>query len=272
MAKTKTTSKGKPQGGKKSGTASKPKGAKTATKGLTAADGELLAALGADYAVQPDFPVANIAHEARELGVSLSKLGAKLAKSSDLPKDAGKDLAARLGRLERAEAAWNAVRQIRTPKEITALRKRAEKAKRDAFEALRYFAKANGDVQARLDAISIGSGDADLIDDLKKLTELVNEESALLGKAQLPKDAAGVLNGLATELGDAIADRDVSPDAAEAIGARNRAFWHLRELMDEARDAGRYVFREDPANLALFRASVTRARERSRKGKRKTEG
>lgn len=272
MAKTKTTSKGKPQGGKKSGNSSKPKPAKAGPAGLTAADGELLDTLGADYAAQPDFPVANIAHEARELGVSLKKLGAKLAKSSDLPKDAGKDLAARLGRLERAEAGWNAVRQIRTPKDIIALRKRAEKAKTDAFEALRYFAKTNGDVQARLDAISIGSGDADLIDDLKKLAELVSEQAAVLGKADLPKNAADALTALAAELGDAIADRDVSPDAAAAIGARNRAFWHLRELMDEARDAGRYVFRADPANLALFRASVTRARERSRKGKRKTEG
>lgn len=235
---------------------------------LTAADKAALAALDETYAVLPDLPVANITHEARELAVIFKKLGAQLVKKSDVGKDAGKELALRLSRLERAEAGWSAARQIRTPKELLALRKRAEKVKRDAFEALRYFAKRLPEVQTRLKAIAAGTGDADLIDDLKRLAELVAEHGSLLTKAELPANPATALDDLAKELSQAVADRDVSPEAIDAIGLRNQAYWHLREHMDDVRDAGNYVFRADPANRALFRSSLTRARERSGKGKK----
>lgn len=234
---------------------------------LSAKDKKVLLALGPDYAEKPDLAVANITHEARELEATLAKLGSRLLATTDLDKNTSADLAARRGRLEAAEARWLTTRAINTPRAVTELRQGGEALKRDAFEALRYFARSDGDVQTQLDRIAEGSGDADLIDDLGKLADLAAANAAPLKKADLPKKPADKLRAAAKALGDAVADRAVDPEAVEAIELRNAAYWHLRELMDAARAAGRYAFRAEPKLLRLFRASVTRAISR-RRGKK----
>ncbi|HEX4449194.1 MAG TPA: hypothetical protein VH044_20790 [Polyangiaceae bacterium] len=231
---------------------------------LSAKDEALLDGLDAAYADKPDLPVANILQEARELGATMDKLGSDLVKGSDLAKGAAKDLDARRARLDVAEAVWSATRSRGTPTVITAAREDGESQKRDAFEALRYYLRDEGEVQLRLDEIAQGSGDADLVDDLKKLADLLEESGPALANADLPKKAPDALRAAAEALSGLAADRAVDPVSTKAQDLRNRAYWHLRHLMDEIRAAGRYVYRRDKKLVTAFRASLTRARARRR--------
>ncbi len=109
----------------------------------------------------------------------------------------------------------------------------------------------------------LGTGLADLIDDLKKLAALLDENQKALARADLPKHPADRARGLAESLSRGSADRGVDPVGAAAMSLRNRAFWWLREAMDAVRSAGRYVYRKQPKLLVAFRASSTLARARA---------
>jgi hypothetical protein len=138
--------------------------------------------------------------------------------------------------------------------------------KKDMIAALRYFLHTDEAVQARVDDIIPGSGIADLLDDLQKLAVLLRENADALKRADLPADAAAQAERFATLLGsdDLVRSVATSEQGRHLIGLRNLAFWRLREAMDEIRAAGRYVYRNDPKRLPLFRASGTRARQPQR--------
>jgi hypothetical protein len=232
---------------------------------LTAAQREMLLALEDSYEDAIDHPVVETLQEARELEAAERKLGKELYKKSSLTKVAGRSLHERRELLGTAEAEWTDVRARTLTSNVRDAREEAEKLKRDAIAALRHFRRKDEGVQRRLDAIVPGTGVADLVDDLGKLAELMDEHAVALQKAELPRNAAKRARVLADVLGEGSADRAVDPDGAQAMALRNRAFWWLREAMDEIRSAGRYVYRNDPKLLALFRASGTRARARRRK-------
>lgn len=249
---------------KKTGTKARTAASRSATAGkstrtLTSADRAVLA--GAEAPTdKPMHSVMQVLHEARELLSIMTKLGPALQSRSLLKPGVAAELGARKRRLEASEAEWLAHRALRTPKAIDKLRKAAAEVRSDAFAALRYYAADDDEVQARLDLIGEGGGDADLVDDLGKLADLVDVHAATLKKAELPRKPAEALRKLAAELGDAVADRAVDPEGAELLRLRNRAFWMLLDTMDDVRAAGRYVFRRDPKVVSLFRASGTRRR------------
>jgi hypothetical protein len=236
--------------------AEKTKSAKTQSSSETKA----LRALPASMAVNPDFPVADVMQEARELEKTLKKVGAVLLSRSDLPKTTAHDLSARLALLDRAEDAWQDARKIAAPKDVRRLREEGETLRKDALAALRYFARDDSDTQIAVESVAHGTGDVDLVDDLRKLSALVRAHASILKKAELPKKADKTLADAAKALADAAAERATDADAAELIDLRNRAYWHLRDLMDTIRAAGRYVFRNDARKLTLFRATSSRAR------------
>ena len=230
------------------------------TQRLTPAQIKALAQLDESFARPPDASVAVVAQEARELVATIKKYGKQLHAKTDLDAKQSGALGARLAVLEGADVGWAAVRDAATPADTKKGRSEAEKLKRDMVAALRYFARDEAGVQGRVDAIQEGKGIADLIDDLQKLADLVEENAALLRKAELPKRAPQVARTLARAIGERAAERPVERvavrDGADPLATRNRAYWHLREGMDAVREAGRYLFREEPKKLALFRAST----------------
>lgn len=244
-----------PRGGKKKST-------------LTAAQRQELLDLDPAYEAPIDHPVADTLQEAREIAVALSKLGKEIYKKSRLSKEVGASISARRDLLAAAESAWTEVRTLPLSSDLRAQRKDAEALKRDAIAALRYFLAADEDVERRVDGIVLGAGVADLVSDLNQLAELLEKHHAKLTRADLPKRAPERARELAEALGSGSAERTVDPEGNAAMALRNRAFWWLREAMDEIRAAGRYVYRDERKVLALFRASGARARARQRTVKR----
>jgi hypothetical protein len=192
---------------------------KKSAKTNSGTDTKTLRALPAGMAVTPDFPVSDVMQEARELEKTLKKVGDALFARSDLPKTTARDLSARLAVLDRAEDAWQDVRKVAAPKDVRRLREEGETLRRDALAALRYFARADADTQIAVESVAHGTGDVDLIDDLRKLSALVRAHASILKKAELPKKADKSLADAAQALADASADRATDATAIELIGA-----------------------------------------------------
>jgi len=247
--------------------ATKPKPAKAkASKGkhtITAAQRAALLALDPAFDAPIDRNIAETQQEARELQAVLTKVGKEIYAKSNLDKAMAQSLEARRALLETTEAAWAEHRDAALSKSLRGVRADAEELKRDTIAALRHFREEDSTVQSRVDDIVLGSGLPDLIDDLKKLADLVDESGTTLARADLPKHPADKARGYAESLSRGSADKAIAPEGAELMSLRNRAFWSLREAMDAVRSAGRYVYRKQPKILVAFRASSSRARSRA---------
>lgn len=220
-----------------------------------------LKALGADYAEPLDRRVAEVLYETRELEAVLEKLGKELMGKSLLTAEMIEALPVRRKVLETAEDLWSREKSAAMSGDQKELRKEAERLKRDIMAALRYFLRnaSNGaEIEKRLDAIAEGTGLADLVSDLRQLSGLVEEHEAALSKADLPKKAASRALSLSDALSGSVKAYSDNDEAQKAIDLRNRAFWWLRDVVDEVRAAGRYVYRDHPKKLALFRPAQKR--------------
>lgn len=241
-------------------------------KGLKATEIAGLNALDPVFAEKPDFPVSDISGEARELSKIVTKNRSALLKNSDITAKTANDLDARRSLLDRAELAWSAARRRTASTKLIEARATAESIEQPMLDALRHFLRKNADVQARVRAIEPGTDDEDTVDDLRKLADLFEQYGAQLGKAAVPKNVVKAARKAAEVLEAAADDTTVDDAPAVARALRDRAYWHLRELMDFAREEGRYVFRNDPVKLVHFRASSTRANDgRPKKAKKTTE-
>jgi hypothetical protein len=224
-----------------------------------------LSELPETYAAPPDYSVVTITHEARALEAILLKYGKDLLSGTKLDRKTPAELRARRKALEEAERSWREAREAQASRAVSRLRKEAEGLVRDVAAAVGYFLEHDERAQRRVDAIREGASDTDRVDDLKRCADLLERHAEALKKADLPKRAPELCRRLAEELAHASAERAAErEDASQSQELRNRAYWHMRELMDEIRAAGRYVFRHEPKRLALFRASSTNARRPSR--------
>jgi hypothetical protein len=197
--------------------------------------------------------VRDAEQEAKELTVTFDKLGKKLVTHGGVDKNAGKDLATRHRLLSTAERLWNSERDFAAKPDIKTARKQGAESKKLAVAALRHFKRDDRDIQVRLDKIAEGSGDLDLADDLNKLADLVDENLPALKTPEIKSSTAAGMRTLASRITDAITERNTDVDASDAIKLRNRAYWHLNELVTTIQSAGRFVYRDDPAALKHFR-------------------
>ena len=233
---------------------SKSKGkSKAAGTVLSTADTARLISLPSEYDARPTQPVRDAEQEAKELLATFEKLGKKLITHGGLDKNAAKELATGLRLLSTAERLWVSERDFAVKADIKTARKLGAEAKKLAMAALRHFKRDDRDIQVRLDKIAEGSGDLDLADDLSKLADLIDANLAALKTPELKSSTAGAMRTLAGQITDAITERNTDIDASDAMKLRNRAYWHLNELVTTIQSAGRFVYRNEPAALKHFR-------------------
>jgi hypothetical protein len=263
--KTKATTKLAPARGKAAPTKSirKPAPAAPETGGSSTAEQPLkaeLQALDGSYADPPaTIPVIAILQEGRELQGVMRRLRPRVLAGSRLDPALADSLPARIEALDAADARWTDLRTYQLPSSRTKLRVQAEGLRGDSIAALRHFLPQNQEVQARVNQIAEGTGIADLIDDLKKLAVLVGEQSPALVRAGLPPKASDKLSAFAQQLDEATTEAASAStgtdEGREALGLRNRAYWYLREAIDEIRECGRHALRKEPALAKHFRSS-----------------
>jgi hypothetical protein len=212
-----------------------------------------LLALPEEYTEPIDRPVEVLLAEARDLERVVKKFAGRLHARSLLDPAVTGSLARRRKHLEDAEDAWAAHRGFLFAVAHDEPRAEAEQLKSDAIAALRYFVADDAETQRRLDSIAPGVGLADLIQDLRRLSNLLEMHADRLARADLPRDAAVHARTLADRLQASGTEIVGDPTGMELMALRNRAFWWLRDALDEVRAAARYVFRNEPEPLLHFR-------------------
>ena len=220
---------------------------------LTAATIAFLMGLPESYAARPDQPVRDGEQESKALSLTLTKLGQKLVTHGGLSKGAEKDLIKRRAWLEESERAWISERDFAVKKDIVALRKEGAALKQLTIPALRHFLRADREIQVRLDRIAEGSGDLDLADDLIKAADLTEANLKALKTPDITKATPARMRKVSALISESISERNTDIAATRTMQVRNRAYWHLYDLVTEIQSAGRFVYRGDPAALKLFR-------------------
>lgn len=256
MAKAASAKKGKSKSGGKH-----PAESASAESEARPAWADELTALDAEYDELPNVPVGTILLEAKELEARFRKYAKDLTSGTRLSTGDGAELGRRRSLLSKAEEAWITAREIAVPSAVHKLRAKAEKRKRELLQGLRYWLEEDLNVASKLDAIREGSGDADLLQDLRSLAALVEEFAEALTRAKLGKDPVAEARALADELEAVVTGRNIGTPL-EALALRNRAYWLLRDQMNAIRAAGRYRFVDDPRIANLFLSTQTNQRRR----------
>lgn len=177
------------------------------------------------------------------------------------------DLPTRIGALREAESIWFKERFGREEAQQQWEQDApAAYALRDQLlRAMRYAYRRDEKLLKRVADIADGSGHADMIQDLNDI--------ATLGRANAePLVAVGVAVeqlDQAAATSDAMADLLAQVNGERADGNRARiirdlAYTHLKEAVDEIRDAGQYVFWDNEARLEGYYGNYHRELQRKR--------
>lgn len=203
----------------------------------------------------PEIPVESAIQESENLYFwSLDDKAELMA--AGLPETTIDTLTVRNGACRTAEALWK--REQHTPQDAQREwneRSPAAYALHDKLlHSFRYAFRNDEHLLSRVSAISEGSGDADLIQDLSNLAALGEKNSRLL--AQINFDAA-LLPAAATEadelailLAQANGEKEIN---SQVKITRDRAYTYMKQAADEIKNCGRYVFWKNEARLKGYR-------------------
>jgi hypothetical protein len=178
-----------------------------------------------------------------------------------------KNLPVRAGACREAESIWN--KDFRSQKEAQKEWKlrspEAYEFRNDLLATLRYAYRKDQALLSRVSAIAQGDGHDDMIQDLNDIAVLgrENQEPLLaIGEEMTTMDNAA---NMADEMADLLAR--TNGDKAELNESkliRDKAYMHLKELVDEIREAGKYVFRKDKTRYKGYISSYWRKKKSSK--------
>lgn len=183
------------------------------------------------------------------------------------------DLPVRAGALREAQSIWNKERfsQEEAQRNWAARSPLAYELRDELLHHFRFAYRADDTLLGRVSAIAEGNTNADMIQDLNDL--------AVLGRANLAPlkaiafdvkkldEAATQADELADLLATANGDRE---EQSESKLLRDKAYTHMKELVDMVREAGKYVFWKDPQRLKGY-VSQYRKTHRAKPGEEEKE-
>jgi hypothetical protein len=201
--------------------------------------------------VRPAAPIRALLSDARDVLAIARRSGTKLIRAG-LDRRFLEELPHRIELLDRAQKAWERQRSRTEPASMQRAREDAAQLKTDMLAAGRFLLRNDDKAQRQLDQIAAGEGLEDLIEDLRALAVFWRNHEDALEKSDLGDDVMDRAHAMATRL--TIMNRCAKDREHETAHAhRNRALALLDEAVHEVRAAGRYVFRDAPERLALFR-------------------
>jgi hypothetical protein len=175
------------------------------------------------------------------------------------------DLPVRAGALREAQSLWFKDRysQQEAQREWATLSPQAYDLRDDLLHAFRFAYRDDAVILSRVSAIAEGTGHADMIQDLNDLAVLGRENPDALtaiGFDGAKLDAAATK---ADEMADllATANGDKAEQNASKV-TRDRAYTHLKALVDEIRGAGKYLFWKNPQRLKGYSSQYWKKQNR----------
>lgn len=171
------------------------------------------------------------------------------------------DVPVRAGALREAQSVWFKDRnaQLDAQREWGIQAPLAFEQRDELLHAFRYAFRADAALTARVAAIAEGDSNSDMIQDLNDLAVLGKNNPAPLqaigfdlGRLDV---AAETSNAMATLLAAANGDKSLQ---SETKLIRDKAFTCLKQLVDEIRAAGKYVFWKNEKRLKGYRSEFLR--------------
>lgn len=213
---------------------------------------------------EPGMPV-NVALQEAENLCKWSLDDAEALKAVGITKAMINDLPVRAGACREAQSIWN--KDYRSQQE--AQKEWAEQAppafelRDDLLASMRFAYRNDEALLSRVKAISEGNTNADMIQDLNDIAVLGRENPAPLTAIAFDLAQLDVAATRADELADLLAEANgdkADPNESKLI--RDKAYMHLKTLVDEIRLAGKYVFRKDPMRLKGYSSEYWRKQNR----------
>ncbi len=135
----------------------------------------------------------------------------------------------------------------------------------DLLASMRFAYRKDEALLSRVSAITEGNGHADMIQDLNDIAVLGGAYPDPLTAIGFDLDQLDVAATRADELADLLAEANGDKaDANQSKLIRDKAYTHLKALVDEIREAGKYVFRKDPNRLKGYASDYWRRQNRKK--------
>jgi hypothetical protein len=171
---------------------------------------------------------------------ALKVVGISMVKINDLP--------VRAGACREAQSIWNKDyrSQQEAQKEWAKQAPEAYAFRNDLLASFRFAFRKDDGLLSRVSAIADGSGHADLIQDLNDIAVLGRENPDPLTTIGFDLTQLDLAATRADELANLLAEANgdkADPNYSKTI--RDKAYTHLKELVDEIREAGKYVLRNN---------------------------
>lgn len=215
----------------------------------------------------PTIPVDVALQEAEDLHHWSSDDAAELA-AVGITTDMIDDLPVRAGACREAQSIWNKDyrSQQEAQKEWAEQAPKAYAFRNDLLASLRFAYRKDDALLSRISAITDGSGHADMIQNLNDIAVLGRENPDPLTAigfdlAQLEL-AATRADELANLLAEANGDK-ADPNESKVI--RDKAYTYMKELVDDIREAGKYVFRNNKNRLKGYSSDYWKKQNRNKK-------
>lgn len=171
------------------------------------------------------------------------------------------DLPVRAGACREAQSIWN--KDYRSQQE--AQKRWADEApdafalRDDLLQSMRFAFRKDPALLSRVSAIAEGATNADMVQDLNDIAVLGKENPdplTAIGFDPAQLDAAAAL---ADQMADLMAEANGDKaDQNESKVIRDKAYTHMKVLVDEIREAGKYVFRHDKNRLKGYASAYWR--------------
>lgn len=229
---------------------------------------ETIMAIPIEEVKPPSLPVDVSLQEAENLhywsmddAEALEVVGITMAMITDLPVCAGA--------CREAQSIWNKDfhSQEEAQKQWNVQAPLAFGFRNDLLQTMRFAYRKDTSLLSRVAAITEGESNADMIQDLNDIAVLGRENPEPLTDISFELAELDLAATRADDLADLLAE--ANGDKAEQNESkiiRDRAYTHIKELVDEIREAGKYVFRNDPQRYKGYTSAFWR-KKNSKKAK-----
>jgi len=207
-------------------------------------------AIPVDVALQE---AENLHHWSLDDAAALQVVGITTGMINELP--------VRAGACREAQSIWN--KDYRSQQE--AQKQWAEQVpeayafRDDLLASMRFAYRKDEALLGRVSAITEGSGHSDMIQDLNDIAVLGRENPDPLTAIGFDLDQLDLAATRADELADLLAEANgdkADPNESKII--RDKACTHMKALVDEIREAGKYVFRNNKNRLKGYSSEYWR--------------
>lgn len=222
---------------------------------LTACMG-LIQSIPDDQAQEPNMPVdvflqgaENLAHWATEDLVGLTVAGVDAMKIENL--------FVRAGAAREAESLRNKERRSLDNWNVQA--DAAYDLRDELLHAFRYAFRNDSSLLSRVNAIAEGNGHDDMVQDLNDLAVLGRESPLVLNKIGFALEKLDLAAALSDQMAGLLAMiNGAKKEGNSAKLLRDQAYTYLKELVDEVRACGKYVFWKDKRRLKGYQSDYWR--------------